>query len=138
WTQVLAVTDTTYATAGYLAIQSRASALDEFGGGTIAQQAASAPSNQSLPVLSGSPVVGQTLSASAGSWSGTAPITYTYQWQGCDSSGGSCVAISGATGASYVVASGDLGSTLRVVVTASNAGGQASASSAVSAVVTAP
>ena len=51
-------------------------------------------------------------------------------------SGGSCQDISGAGSSSYTVQSSDVGDTIDVVVTASNAGGSGSASSAPSAVVT--
>ena len=43
----------------------------------------SPPVNSSPPVVSGVAQVGQSLSASPGSWSGTAPISYAYQWQRC-------------------------------------------------------
>ena len=33
-----------------------------------------------------------------GTWTGTPPITYTYQWQRCDATGTSCADIAGATG----------------------------------------
>ena len=89
-----------------------------------------APSNTSPPTVSGTPQVGQTLSAPVGSWVGTNPIAYTYQWRRCDATGGACAAIAGATGASYSVVTGDVGSRLRVTVTASNAVGESSAESA--------
>ena len=54
-----------------------------------------APSNTGLPVVSGVAEVGRTLSASSGSWSGTAPISYAYQWRRCDSAGGACVDVGG-------------------------------------------
>jgi hypothetical protein len=79
----------------------------------------------------------QTLSAGAGSWSGTLPIGFAYQWRRCDSGGGSCADISGASGQSYMVGSADVGSTIRVAVTGSNAAGSSSASSAPTSVVTA-
>ena len=61
-----------------------------------------------------------------------------YQWQDCNSSGASCSNIAGATGSSYTLGSGDVGHTIRSVVTASNTGGSNSASSSATAVVTAP
>jgi Polysaccharide lyase len=94
------------------------------------------PSDNSRPAVSGTTQQNQTLSTSTGSWSGTTPMTYTYQWQRCDSGGGSCAPISGATAASYVLAAPDVGSTLRASVTASNSAGSASASSDPTPVVT--
>ena len=90
-----------------------------------------------LPVVSGLAVEGQTLSASTGSWSGS-PTSYAYQWEGCNTAGEACSNISGGDSASYKLAAGDVGHTLRVVVTATNAGGSGKASSAASAIVTAP
>jgi len=95
----------------------------------------SAPANTSPPAISGSAQQGQTLTASQGSWSGS-PTSYAYQWSRCDSSGGACANISGATGTSYLLGSGDLGFTIRVLVTARNSAGSAAVSSAATAVVT--
>ena len=95
------------------------------------------PSNTSPPSISGTAQNGQTLSASAGNWNGTPPIGFAYQWRRCDSGGGSCADISGASGQSYMVGSADVGSTIRVAVTGSNAAGSSSASSAPTSVVTA-
>jgi hypothetical protein len=101
----------------------------------VVQAAPAAPVNTSLPAISGTAQQGQTLTASPGSWSGTAPIAYAYQWRDCDGSGGNCVDIAGATSQTYVLAAGDVGSTVRVAVTASNAGGSATAVSAPTGVV---
>jgi hypothetical protein len=97
---------------------------------------ATPPANTALPAISGSAVVGQTLTASTGTWSG-APTSYAYQWRRCDSAGASCANLSGATAASYAVASGDVGFTLRVAVTATNAGGSTTAASNQTALVAA-
>src|SRR5207253_2647751 len=88
-----------------------------------------APVSTSLPAISGVAQDGQTLTASTGTWSGS-PTGYAYQWQRCDSSGGSCAAISGATSPSYAAQTADIGSTLRVAVTASNTAGATTAVSA--------
>jgi hypothetical protein len=95
------------------------------------------PSPTSAPTISGTPRQGQTLSASTGSWNGTQPLTYRYQWQRCNSSGASCVAVSGATGVTYLLVSADVGATMRVAVTASNSAGSATSTSAASGVVAA-
>jgi hypothetical protein len=93
-----------------------------------------APTNTVLPVVSGSAVEGQTLSATSGTWSGS-PTSYAYQWEDCNVSGGACVGVSGATSATYKLASGDVGHTLRAVVTASNAGGSTAATSSATATI---
>ena len=92
------------------------------------------PVNSALPVISGTAQVGQRLSASTGSWSGS-PSGYSYQWRRCDASGGACSAVSGATSSTYDLVLADRGFSLRVVVSAINAGGTVSASSAPTAVV---
>lgn len=89
------------------------------------------------PTITGAAQVGQRLTATPGLWSGAPPITYSYVWQRCDASGGGCAAIAGATAQTYVVASGDLGRTLRVLVTAANSSGSGSAISAATGAVAA-
>lgn len=93
-----------------------------------------APANTALPVISGQALENEVLTASAGSWSG-APTSHAFAWQRCASDGGSCSAIPGATASSHQLAGGDVGSTLRVVVTATNSGGSTSATSGPSEVV---
>jgi hypothetical protein len=100
-----------------------------------------APGNTSSPAISvqalgistaaiqGAPQVHGSLIATTGAWSGTPPITFTYQWLRCDAAGNACVVIPGATGRNYTPRSADVGHTLRVVVTASNGVGSASAKS---------
>lgn len=89
---------------------------------------ATAPANTSIPSIAGSALPGQTLTADKGSWTGTEPISYKYQWLRCDSDG-NCSNISGETGQSYILTSSDVGKSVRVTVTASNAGGSAQATS---------
>ena len=95
-----------------------------------------APTNTAPPSISGSAVEGQTLSASNGSWTGS-PTSYAYQWQDCNALGEGCLSVSGATASSYTLAASDVGDTVRVVVTAANAGGGTPAASATSGPVTA-
>ncbi len=96
-----------------------------------------APSNTALPTVSGTPEVGQTLTTSNGTWSGSTPMTYTYHWQDCSATGASCSNISAATSSSYKPLASDVGHTLRAVVSAGNAGGTTSASSSATGAVTA-
>ena len=93
------------------------------------------PVNVTVPTVTGTPRDGQTLTADQGTWTGSPTISYAYQWQRCDSGGGSCQDVSGATSSTYGLAPADVGSRMRVVVTATNAAGNASAASVPGAVV---
>jgi beta-glucosidase len=89
-----------------------------------------APVATSAPTVSGRPVAGEVLTATAGTWSvagSVAGISTTLQWL----RDGQPVA--GATGASYVLGAADVGHGLSVQVTATRAGG--AAGRAVSSVV---
>jgi sugar lactone lactonase YvrE len=97
---------------------------------TAVIEGATPPSNTSVPAIAGEARVGQALSASAGSWGGTAPLVYSYQWLSCDLEGGSCQPIEGATDPIYDLSEGDLETTVRVKVTATNLAGEASVSAA--------
>jgi unsaturated rhamnogalacturonyl hydrolase len=80
------------------------------------------PSNSTVPAISGDTTQAQTLTESHGIWS-NGPNSYTYQWADCGPAGTTCTAIAGATGQTYTLAASDVGHTIRVVETASNAGG---------------
>lgn len=95
----------------------------------------SVPSVIDAPAVGGSPAVGFTASAGSGRWRGTAPVTFTRQWLRCDAGGGSCQAIPGATGSTYLPAVSDYEHTLRLAVTAHNRLGAHTATSAPSAAV---
>ena len=62
------------------------------------------------------------LTAVHGAWTNS-PTSFTHQWQHCDASGNNCTPISGATGQTYILTASDVGSTVRVQETASNAAG---------------
>jgi putative glycosyl hydrolase-like family 15 (GHL15) protein len=91
--------------------------------------AAAPPVSTAVPTISGTEKVGKTLTATSGSWTGS-PTSFSYAWSSCDVRGGGCAAISGPTGNAYVIDAGDTGKTIRVTVTAGNAGGSTSATSA--------
>ena len=82
-----------------------------------------APSNVTVPAVSGVARDDQTLTTTIGGWSGTAPLGYAVQWQRCDALGAGCVDIAGATAWSYVLTGADIGATVRSEVTATNAAG---------------
>jgi len=89
----------------------------------------SPPVNTVLPLISGTAQVGQTLSTTTGTWTGTTPITYTYQWKRAG------VPITGAYASTYIAVTADIGSALTVTVTATSADGSASATSLPTAAV---
>ena len=88
-----------------------------------AQPAAALPLFTAMPAISGQPVLGQTLTASNGTVTGTEPITYRYQWFRCSSALRGCQAIEGATQAAYKLVEADVGARITVTVTATNRGG---------------
>jgi hypothetical protein len=83
-----------------------------------------APSNTVAPVISGTAVVGQTLSSTTGTWTGTPTPTYSYQWK----RGATNI---GTNADTYTLVQADAGNTSNItcVVTATNAGGSANATS---------
>ena len=94
----------------------------------VVTAAGTAPSVHELPDLHGKAQVGETVTVDNGRWDGTTPITYSYRWQRCTTSG-TCTDISRATKSSYVPAGADVGYRLRATVTATNSAGSASAAS---------
>ena len=92
------------------------------------------PVSTAPPTIAGTPVQGQTLTASTGTFS-MAP-KFTYAWQRCDAAGATCTDIVNATAPTYVVATEDVGTTLRVTVTATNRFGTATGQSVQTAAVT--
>jgi len=88
-----------------------------------------------VPTISGVTTDGQTLTANSSGWSGSGPISYSYQWQRCDSGGEDCQPISEATANTYKLADADAGETVAVSVTASNSTGEAEAGSVPTGVI---
>ncbi len=95
-----------------------------------------APSAVKLPTITGTPQVGQVLTAQPGTWKGS-PTAFAYQWRRCDAAGVTCAAITGAGTTTYTVTPGDIGALLSLVVTATGKGGSRSAISSATALVTA-
>lgn len=93
---------------------------------------ATLPVNTVVPTIDDTtPIDGQTLSVTTGTWTGTPTPTYTYQWQHTTTN------IVGATNSTYVVAVAYVGETLRCVVTATNSAGAVAANTANTSVVAA-
>ena len=104
---------------------------------------ATPPSNTAEPAISGTAEQGRTLRTSNGSWSGTQPISFAYQWVRCGADGGrpdggDCAIVSGATSRDYRLGAGDVGFRMRARVTAANADGSRTAASNPTAVVAGP
>jgi hypothetical protein len=94
----------------------------------------SPPANNSLPTIVGIAQRGNTLSSNTGAWAGTGN-TFTLQWQRSADSGATWTNITGAIGAIYTIQAPDEGDVLRLMVTAANPDGSASAASPASATV---
>lgn len=95
--------------------------------------AARPPVNTVAPAITGTPTQGRALTVTTGAWTGTPTITYARHWERC--TGGTCLAIPGATATSYTATAADVGHPLRAVVTATNAAGSVDAASARTAAV---
>jgi Ig domain of plant-specific actin-binding protein len=89
----------------------------------VVQASGQAPKNTVAPTIAGAPKEGTILTVRHGAWTGTKPITFGYQWQRCDATSGTCSNIAGATGTTYTATAADVGSVLRVNVTATNSRG---------------
>ena len=103
----------TYGTSAFVASSNSVSAVN-----------AVAPSNTVAPVISGTAVVGQTLTSTTGTWSGIPTPTYSYQWK----RGATNI---GTNSSTYTLVAADAGNTSNItcVVTATNSAGSANATS---------
>jgi len=93
-----------------------------------------APVNRVTPTISGTPIRGQALSVSQGTWANT-PTSFSYEWQSCDTAGHGCTALPGATGPTHILGQGEVGRRLLAIVTAANAGGSNAATAAASPII---
>ncbi|HEY2542105.1 MAG TPA: hypothetical protein VGH92_03550 [Gaiellaceae bacterium] len=75
------------------------------------------------PAVTGTFEVGQQLTGSTGVWTGTAPITYAFQWYRCDAGGAHCASVHGATKPTYRLVTADVGKTIGFTVNATDATG---------------
>jgi PKD repeat protein len=93
------------------------------------------PTIEETPVVYGTGLVGDTLTASTGTWSGEGSIGYAYQWERCSEAGGSCSSISGATASTYTLTESDVAHTLRALVTATGGSGSTTGASGPTAAI---
>ena len=137
--------------AGLLSLVAGASAarlvagVSELGPGTEAPAAEQGQQQKSepeypldtvAPAITGTVQEGVAVTAEAGTWSGHAPITFRYQWLRCNGAGNGCKDVGAQTGEDiYTPVREDVAHTLRVIVTATNSAGTATATSAKSATV---
>ena len=82
------------------------------------------PSVATSPSIAGTLTTGRQLTADIGTYSGDLPIKTTFTWERCDATGANCHAIASAKKVVYFPTSADVGYTLRVSVTATNAYGK--------------
>jgi hypothetical protein len=97
----------------------------------------SGPTSTTPPGVTGSATEGAALTATTGTWSGSP--AYAYRWRRCNGTTGlGCADIPGATGSTYTVRAADLGSRIRVRVTATEGVKSTDATSAATPLVVPP
>lgn len=104
------------------------------------------PLNRIAPTLSGITQDGQTMTLTSGTWDGTLPMTFGYQWRRCDGAGLNCgAAFTGKPGpasdglsAGYALQDVDLGHIIVGYVTATNAAGSKAVHSHTTSTVVTP
>ncbi|MFI0461766.1 MAG: hypothetical protein ACH36C_06930, partial [Ilumatobacteraceae bacterium] len=78
-----------------------------------------APTNTTVPLITGTTRTGATLTASNGSWT-SSPTSYSYQWRRAATAGGSYTDITSAVNSTYVLTDADIGKYIKVAVVATN------------------
>jgi len=102
----------------------------------VASARAAPPSNTSPPTVTGTEQHGKILTAQKGTWTNS-PTSFHYRWQRCTADGTGCTNLDNAVFTTYTLRANDIDHTVRVVVTASNGDGQASAISQTTGVISA-
>ena len=92
------------------------------GSGVVIIRFATVPVNTVAPSISGTLQIGDVLTASTGTWSGS-PGSYSYQWKSASSAGGSYSNIASATTSTYTLTDDDIGRYLKVEVNGTNVNG---------------
>ena len=120
------------------AISAAATGLPDGTGTTTTTTSTSGPKNTVAPTAVGSAVEGGKLTATAGTWTGSGTINYTYQWYRCDAAGAHCSSIHGATAGTYKLVARDVSHTMALTVTAKDTVGKANAYGSLVGPVAAP
>jgi Ca2+-binding RTX toxin-like protein len=81
------------------------------------------PSADSQPTIAGTLALGRQLTADIGTYEGDLPIQTAFVWQRCDATGSNCHTIPKVKKVVYTPTAADIGYTLRLSVTATNAYG---------------
>ena len=111
-----------------IAVSAAATGVPEGAGTTTTTTTStSGPKNTVAPTAVGSVVQGGKLTATAGTWTGSGTIAYTYQWYRCDAAGAHCSSIHGATAGTYKLVARDVSHTMALTVTAKDTVGMANA-----------
>ncbi len=95
------------------------------------------PANVSPPQISGNTTQGQTLTESHGTYTNS-PTSFGYQWEDCNTFGLSCSPIKGAMSQTYTLTPTDVGHTIVVQETATNATGPSPSNSSAATAEVAP
>ncbi len=93
------------------------------------------PSNTVPPVVSGTVEIGEILSTTNGTWTGTPTVTFTYQWARYNASNVYVENISLATSSTYEITEDDVGYKIACVVTGTNGYGNSDGTSNLTTVV---
>lgn len=95
-----------------------------------------APTNSIVPAITGSPIAGNVLTSTGGTWNGYPVPMLTYQWQRSDNGTTGWTNIAGANSSSYILQAADVTKYVRSTVTATNTVGTASANSSATLQIT--
>jgi hypothetical protein len=101
----------------------------------VAPKPVTLPQAGTPPTVQGVAMEDEVLRATAGTWTGPEAASKQFYWQRCNTAGEGCATIPSMVGPTYKIAAGDIGTRLRVIEAATNAGGTAYSPSTVTAVV---
>lgn len=96
------------------------------------------PSAEAPPSVDGVAREDRLMRATDGTWRGGRIYGFRHQWRRCDTGGGACVDIAGATRSTYRLTAAEVGQRVRVDVRATTGGGSSTAQSDASATVGSP